>query len=126
MKNKENKPNITRVMPKIIATNIVGVSPMVAPKPGTIALLGSCNMYNGHYRTFLRINNRLKKARLSAFIDAGYPIVTFNSPDRYMSWWTVREWCEKQFGCYGFHRIQMHFIFKNNQDATLFKMTWIE
>jgi hypothetical protein len=116
-----------RVMPQIIAQSIIGVSPMTGPS-GDIFKLKSLyrweqrlSMTKAHYRTFLRVNDRPRSQTLQAFRAAGYPTVYVNYGD------IIRAagWCREQFGDDGFLRFSDTLVFKDEADATLFKMRWL-
>lgn len=118
---------VRRVMPNIIASQIVGVSPMTAPTADIFSMRtvfgqgARIGMTKEHYKTFLRINDRPKTQPLRAFIESGYPHVILSNISDTME--AIR-WCREQFGEHGYQRIHTTFIFKDGADATLFKLRW--
>jgi hypothetical protein len=112
-----------RVMPQIIANDIMGVSPMRGPVDSIFNLRFKYDehrmpMSKEHYRIFLRINDRPKRQPVRAFLAAGYPTEICYA-------FVAADWCREQFGRYGFLRFGSTFIFKDEADALLFRIRWL-
>lgn len=118
---------VRKVMPNIIASQIVGVSPMTAPVDDIFKLRtifeqdARVRMTKAHYKTFLRVNDRPKTQTLLAFRAAVYPAVDLPNVSDTME--AIR-WCREQFGEHGYQRIHLKFIFKDDADATVFRLRW--
>ncbi len=114
-----------RVMPQLIANSIIGVSPMTAPSASIFKLRSRYRweqrlpMTKACYRTFLRVNDRPRTQTLRAFRAAGYPTVNHGDFIR------AEAWCREQFGDDGFLRFGDTFVFKDEADATAFRMRWL-
>jgi hypothetical protein len=119
---------IRRVMPQIIADDIFGTSLLRGPVSDIFKLRHRYGqeirtvMSKEHYQTFLRINDRPRTQPLRVFRAAGYPTVDLL---KYHDGIPAVRWCEAQFGEHGYQRFDLIFIFKDEADATLFKMTWL-
>lgn len=102
----------------IIDHDIIGVSPMVAPR----FLSMRVSMHPGHYRNFLRLNDRRRSQSMHAINLAGYPSITM----RFGTYWAKRIlWCHDNFGPHGYINHFSTIWFRDDEDFTLFKMTWL-
>jgi len=116
-------------MPNIIASQILGVSPMVGPAGSIFSMrvryferTARHKVNPAIYNTFLRLNNRRKTQCDADFESAGYHSVgTFPWDERHDA--TV--WCSQQFGEHGFYfNDGSAWWFASEADAVLFQMTW--
>ena len=121
---------IRRVMPSIIASQLVGVQPMTGPTGSIFAMRSRLykppriKMTNMHYKVFLRLNNRKKSQTEDDFIKAKYHKLRLRydllalMPD-------CLEWCDFQFGKCGYIQDAGTFWFENENDVTAFKLRWL-
>lgn len=79
-------------------------------------------MLNDVYRHFLRLNNRKKYLRVRDLDKAGYPSVMLG--DRAPR--GCKDWCDAQFGPNAWLQHWGVFYFRDERDAMLFKLTWID
>lgn len=124
-------PLIRRVMPTVIANQIIGVQPMTG-HVGSIFSTNGIRLYrpprikmtNMHYKVFLRLNNRKKSQTADDLLKAKYPYMPFhftvldNATD-------CIEWCDQQFTKYGYILDKGVLWFENDNDVTLFKLRWL-
>lgn len=117
-------PIIRRVWPTLIAQSIIGVQPMTAPFSFThrynYALRDLISVNNEIYKHFLRLNNRKKQVRCSELSAAGYPSIQVK--DIRSNNYT--DWCNTQFGTNAWIENSGVFWFRDEKDATLFRLTW--
>lgn len=117
-------PLIRRVMPSIIASDILGVSPLVAPT-GKIYNMksswdGTLILTKLHYHHFLRVYNRKKYHTGDYLVNLGYQKASI----RYTNVRDAREWCKAKLKS-GSYLISLNdFWFAYDTDATLFIMRW--
>ena len=126
-------PILRKTMPNLIAASLVNVQPMSGPI-GSIFKFTTFNesLYENTcvpfgpelYKTFLRLNNRRKTQCIHNLRIAGYPIIfcKLRSNARLDS----MEWCDNQFGKYGYFKIDRFFAFRTIEDSILYKLTWSE
>ena len=122
-------PLIRQVMPNIIATDIIGVSPMTGPVHQILTLKGRYNWESRQlirsrvnpeiYRVFLRINNRRTTQSDRDFEQAGYWRVSGALAN-------VIFWCNQQFGKHGFwYNANTGTVWlANESDYRLYQMVW--
>lgn len=117
-------PIIRRVMPTIIAQDIVGVQPMSGP---IIDILTRQTGYSGrvvltksHFGHFLRIYNRRKAHHPDYITSLGYEKFRI----RYSDVIEAKEWCRKTFKPGAYIRSMNDFWFANERDALLFSLRW--
>jgi hypothetical protein len=119
---------IGRMTAQSIANSIIGVSPMTGPTSQIFNMRmryadeHRIKMLKEHYRVFLRINDRPKTQILRVFTAAGYPTVHMRSMTDVIK---AGIWCRDQYGPYGYQKSGAIFIFKDEADATLFRMRWL-
>lgn len=126
--NKVILPMIRRAMPNIIANSIIGVSPLTRPvsqvytmKIRYASIKQKVALNKEHYKIFLRLYNRRQFTYHHDIIDAGYYMCKLHFHNGCV------EWCEENFGKYGFIHDPMYgrFYFENINDQTFFKMRWL-
>lgn len=108
-------PIIRRVMPTIIANDILGVQNMIDLDFAPWIM----KMEKVHYQHFVRLNNRRKTQRISNLDAAGYTCVKL---DR--GWNDPREWCNKNLKPGSYINLHTRFWFAYERDATLFMLRW--
>jgi hypothetical protein len=123
--------SIRRTSAPLLAQSIIGVQPMTSAgsifagrdrSPAEVRV----RMLKGHYRTFLRLNDRPKTQPLRTFTAAGYPTVSLPITADAIAYASgANRWCQEQYGQHGYRRIGMTFIFRYETDAMLFKMRWL-
>lgn len=119
---------VRKVMPNLIANDIIGVQPMMGSSAEIFGMRSRyeqeirIRMTKEHYKTFLRVNDRPKTQPLRAFTNAGYPHVDLPDVSD-----TIKAigWCREQFGEHGYQRFHTTFIFKDEDDAMLFRISWL-
>jgi Major capsid protein Gp23 len=120
-------PLIRRVMPGIIANDIISVSPMIGPASQIFTLKVRYQLMKDRrvkvkkeiYRTFLRINNRRKTQSDNDFSKAGY----WQGSGAFID---VIGWCTEQFGAHGYwHNHETGTVwFATETDYTAYCMVW--
>lgn len=111
-------PMIRKIMPQILAQQIIGVQPVYDPMRRSRIRVSKEN-----YRVFLRINDRPRTHTPGAFSDAGYPIVEIKD---FLDVIPAIRWCREQFGEHGFIRYNPYgFILPSEDAATAFRMRWL-
>lgn len=117
-------PLVQRVMPNIIAQQIIGVQPMTGLsgqifRAGTKHILTQKKrqMNKEHYKVFLRLNDRKKSQKREDFYRAGYPWVDV---DLNKNWQEMHKWCRDNFGENGYLWFGERFFFENENDRLLF------
>lgn len=77
-----------------------------------------------HQNSFLRLNNRKKRQSIKDFNEAGYPVLTI--AHTVIQRFEYYSWCNDVFkkGSWGTNGLGS-FVFRNEHDATLFKLTWV-
>lgn len=126
-------PVIRRVMPNIIASQIIGVSPMTGPV-GNISTLrtryGLTTGWEGrvvfekeHFNHFLRVYNRRWRHHPEYLTALGYPHVKLLVPSAEK--YAADQWCSEVFKPGSWVRTYADFWFANKDDATMFAMRWL-
>jgi hypothetical protein len=121
---------IRKVMPNVIANDILGVQPMTGPVSSIFsnAYRNSLrrNVHRGIrpereiFNHFLRINNRKKLFVLKDFLDSGYTYVNVNNTqigNGTYEWMSLN--MRHRYVC-----IHNHIFFANEQDKILFLLRW--
>jgi hypothetical protein len=121
---------IRKVMPNVIANDILGVQPMTSPVSSIFsnAYRNSLrrNVHRGIrperevFNHFLRINNRKKLFVLKDFLDSGYTYVNVNDTqigNGTYEWMSLN--MRHRYVC-----IHNHIFFANEQDKILFLLRW--
>jgi hypothetical protein len=117
---------LRRVMPNIIANDILGVQNMTSPA-GTIFSMranwaGRVVLHKEHFNHFLRVYNRRKHHHPDYLTDLGYKKerVSFSNAV------AADQWCRKTFKCGTYVRSSIDFWFAYERDAMLFTLRWSE
>lgn len=133
-------PLLRRVMPSLIAADIIGVQPMVGPAAGVFSMRARYRwdrmtprrypVAREVYRHFLRVNDRRRTQNGDDLAAAGYASVT-------LPWWqdprdglvddgTIDQWCDQQLGRHAWLRFPRDrtWWFSLDDDAVLFRMVW--
>jgi hypothetical protein len=114
-------PIIRRVMPNIIANDIIGVQPMSSEDyiGSMIYEKGSVIMQKVHYQHFVRLPNRQKFHKFSEIVDKyKYTKVKVTS----LQAKAAMQWCEQNLKPGAYIRLQNHFVFAYEADAVWFGM----
>ena len=130
--NKVVIPLLRRTLPNIIANDIIGVSPMAAPAGQIFSLrtrYGQVQPHrikisNAQYNKFVRLNNRKRTQTIMDIKNAGYFSIYFIHKT-FSEHIDCIEWCDKAYGKDGYIISENEFFFENEEDITLFKLTWI-
>jgi len=117
-------PLIRRVMPNIIAQQIIGTQPM-SDSAGTIFGMranwgGRVVLTKEHYRHFLRVYNRRKHHHPDYLTGLGYPHIRISIGDVI----AAERWCRVTFKKGSYVRSLPDFWFANERDAMLFSLRW--
>lgn len=132
-------PIIRNVMPRIIAHDILGVSPMTGPISQVIKFRTRYGMNDyelkntpnrmilksGTYSKFVRLYNRRKSQSTDEIRNAGYPCSDLIRC-KFSMRIEIEEWCIKNFGPVGYILINGYIFFQNDDHHMLFKLRWIE
>lgn len=121
---------VRRVMPTIIANDIIGVSPMIGPASSIFLLRERYkNIYDmlkftkDHYKHFLRVYNRRTYHSSDYLTGLGYAHVKVSRRDGINI--DAEHWCIDNLKLGSYIRNKGDFWFAYNEDAVLFKMSWI-
>ena len=133
-------PLIRRVMPNLIAQDIIGVSPMTGPAAQIFKLRSRYRYHNiqplrypvlpGVYRHFLRINNRRRTQNDDDLGAAGYASVTLPTDRTPLAMQErgaeIDAWCRENLGQDTWLRLgrSRTWWFSRDNDAVLFGMVW--
>jgi hypothetical protein len=116
---------ISRVMPNVIAHNIVGVSPMTGPvgrifdmKHNYMDLI----MEKKHYQHFLRLPNRRKQQKITE-LSKVYDYTCIQSDIAKVR--AAQAWCKKNLKDGSWVNLHSRFVFAYDKDATWFAMAAI-
>ena len=115
-------PLIRKMMPNIIAHDIIGVQPMTGPQSNILSIRKTTvfmqrNMANAQYQHFLRLNNRRRRQSVHDFLQAGYPEAEANYSSE------VVAWCLENFpDCHV--RFGNRYFFANDEDRLIFMLRW--
>jgi len=119
-------PIIRRVLPTLIAHEIIGVQPMVGPAAGIFGLKngwrGRVKLTKDHYRYFLRVYNRRVYHHPEYLTSLGYLHVKVSRRDDLYS--QALDWCYDNLKNGSWVCSHTDFWFANNEDALAFKMCW--
>lgn len=117
-------PMMRRILPNILAQQIIGVQPMTYPAGNIFGLRENYDInYKIQttpelYNTFVRIYNRRRKyVKVREFIQAGYPSVY---ADMQQGWHNIHDWCRANFGPYGYVWFGDRFFFENEDHKNMF------
>lgn len=114
-------PIIRRVMPNIIANDLIGVQNMSSEDyiGSMIYEKGSVIMQKVHYQHFVRLPNRQKFHKFSEIVEKyKYTKVKVTS----LKAKEAVEWCEGNLKPGSYIRLQNHFVFAYEADAVWFGM----
>lgn len=114
-------PIIRRVMPNIIANDILGVRDFSSDNyiDAMIYQKGSMIMQKVHYQHFVRLPNRKKFHKFSEIVDKyKYTKVKVSS----LQAKAAMAWCEQNLKPGAFIRLQNNFVFAYEADAVWFGM----
>lgn len=117
---------VRKIMPAVIAHQLVGVQPMTDPIGlgglyPEIINIGLVSMEKIHYQHFLRIYNRKRTQTVGTLVDAGYTKVKVS---RYLGYLDARAWCSKNLKPGSWVSSTNTFCFAYDRDATLFSLRW--
>lgn len=119
-------PIIRRVMPNIIANDLIGVQPMTGP---TVDIFNMRSNYNwigcvvlckDHFNHFLRVYNRRKHHHPDYLTNLGYKKARVGFSDAV----AAAQWCRKTFKTGTYVRSSADFWFAYERDYTLFVLKW--
>ena len=119
-------PLIRRVMPNLIASQLVGVQPMTGPIGSIFGLsrgtyYGMFEMKKKHYQHFLKAYNRRSKQTESYLVELGYTCVRINLPEDNCD--SARAYCNRYVKDGAWVTNGGYFIFAyDNKDATMFAL----
>jgi len=116
-------PLIRRVMPNIIASQLIGVQSPTAPVGqifSSIWTLEHLKMKKVHYQHFLRVYNRKTYHKIDDVVKLGYTQVKVSV----MNAIPAKRWCVATLKPGSFVMINTRFVFAYDRDATLFALRW--
>ncbi len=119
-------PIIRRVIPTIIANEILGIQPMTGPAGDIFTMRGNYNwagrvvLHKEHFNHFLRVYNRRKHHHPDYLTNLGYTKIRLG----FYRTVDASEWCRETFRHGTYVRSSLDFWFAYNEDATLFSMRW--
>ena len=117
-------PMIRRVMPGIIANEILGVQPMSGPTAGIFNLSngwrGRVVFTKEHFNHFLRVYNRRKHHHPDYLTNLGYTKIRLGF---YLTL-DANKWCRETFRHGTYVRSSVDFWFAYDEDATFFRLRW--
>ena len=116
-------PMIRRVMPNIIASQLISVQPMTGPVGqifNSTWTLDHLKMKKVHYQHFLRVYNRKTYHKIDDIVKLGYTQVTVSV----MNAIPAKRWCTANLKPGSFVMINTRFVFAYDRDATLFALRW--
>ena len=119
-------PLIRRVMPDIIANDILGVQPMTGPAGAIFGMKPKYNyerydlvrMTKKHFRHFLRVYNRRATHAPEYLTSLGYQSINVG----YSKVITARQWCNTTLAEGSYAISTNRFWFANDRDATMFTL----
>lgn len=112
--------NIRKVLPQLIANEIVGVQPMGEVYDAFSSWSQTAYMQKVHYQHFLKLYNRKKYHRLSDLENAGYPVFKVDVLDSVVA----KEWCQQNLREGTWVRCMSRFAFAYESDAARFSLVW--
>jgi hypothetical protein len=116
-------PLIRRVMPNIIAHDLIGVQPMTGPSVSIFSskwTLDHIKMQKEHYGHFLRAYNRKKYHKISDIAALGYTMLKIDAVDAV----PAKRWCIETLKPGSFVCVNTRFCFAYERDAMLFTLRW--
>lgn len=126
-------PIIKRVMPAIIAQQVIGAQPMTAPLAQKYALNARYGLKNGwsgriyfekeHFNHFLRVYNRRQRHHPEYLTSLGYPHVKLLIPSTEK--YAAEQWCIDTLKPGTWVRAYADFWFATQDDATMFTLRWL-
>lgn len=121
-------PIIRRVMPTLIANDIIGVAPMTGPVSNIFdihsawANRSQVMMTKVHYGHFLRVHNRRQYHLADYITDLGYQKMRVSRrADLHLD---AAQWCKDNLKAGSYVRRFGDFWFAYNSDYTMFKLRW--
>ena len=119
-------PIIRRVMPSIIANDIIGVAPMTGPVGDIFGRwsgwYGRVKLTKDHFRHFLRVYNRRTHHHPDYLHSLGYPHVKVSR--RMFLYTDAVDWCDHTLARGSWVNSFNNFWFANHADYVMFKLTW--
>jgi hypothetical protein len=115
-------PLIRRVMPDIIAQDLIGVQPMTG-LVGSIFYIWTLDdliMQKEHFQHFLRVYNRKKCHSINDIAALGYTMTKVSALNAV----TAKNWCKENLKPGSFVCVNTRFCFAYDRDATFFAMKW--
>jgi hypothetical protein len=110
-------------MPNVIANDIIGVSPMVAPRRPIGAYVPKrIPISNGEYGKFVRLYNRRKTQSFQEIVSAGYN----NEWVDYKNVIRVRKWARIAYKENSYIWFENNLFFSSKDDHILYKIAWLE
>lgn len=120
---------VRRVMPTVIANELVGVQPMTGPVTTIFGSKsnwpGRVRMTKSHYGHFLRVYNRRKTHHPEYLTKLGYHTVNLQNISVARSIQDVKTWCDDTFQKGAVVASFYDFWFAYEQDYLMFKMRWL-
>lgn len=121
---------IRRVMPSIIAQDLIGVQPMTGPTVDIFNTKYNINrdfnwagrviLHKEHFNHFLRVYNRRKHHHPDYLTNLGYTKIRLG----FYRTVDASEWCRETFRHGTYVRSSLDFWFAYERDATLFRLRW--
>lgn len=116
-------PIVRRVLPTVIANDIIGVSSLNARFSSGPPFYDRVKLSKEVYNNFLRINNRKTYHDPEHIKDAGYPYLEMNHIGYYPYCDRIK-WCNDTIGKFGYIEFKGTFFFKDQNDYMSFVMRW--
>lgn len=121
-------PVIRRLLPHVVANDIIGVQPMTATAAQIHTIktrYDSPSLYNvaltkDHFKHFLRVYNRKKYHNFDDITALGYTTIDINA----FNMISARQWCRKTLKPGSFVCSNARFCFAYERDYTLFMLRW--
>jgi hypothetical protein len=117
---------VRRVMPSIIANDIIGVAPMTGPVGDIFGLrngwYGRVKLTKDHFRHFLRVYNRRTHHHPDYLHSLGYPHHKVSR--RAFDFRDARDWCKDTLALGSWVSSSNNFWFANHTDYVMFKLIW--
>jgi hypothetical protein len=123
---------IRRIMPSIIAQDLIGVQPMTGPTVDIFSTkynikqdfnwAGRVVLHKEHFNHFLRVYNRRKHHHPDYLTNLGYKKIRL----AYSKTIAADQWCRTTFKRGTYVRSSADFWFAYERDAMLFTLRWSE
>ena len=116
-------PLIRRVMPNIIAHDLIGVQSMTGPVGQIFSskwTLDHVKMQKENFGHFVRVYNRKKYHKIGDIADLGYTMLKVDTINAVKA----KYWCKENLKPGAFICVNTRFCFAYDRDATLFAMRW--